>query len=217
MSTRTQVLSSARVRARAVRGDIGAEVRRARLASGLRMTDVGRAIGRSAAWISRAERGLIVSIGFDDLIMLGAAVGLKLWVTTYPAERAIHDAPQLMLLRRFRARVGEMWHWSFEVVVPIARDRRAADAVMEASGARIMVEAFTRIADAQAQLRAVLIKARDMGTSRVVIVVAATKANRRAMAAAATMLAAEFPLGTRATLAALIAGRDPGANGIVVI
>jgi transcriptional regulator with XRE-family HTH domain len=217
MSTRTQVLSSARVRARAVRGEIGAEVRRARLASGLRMTDVGRAIGRSAAWISRAERGLIASIGFDDLIVLGAAVGLKLWATTFPAERAIHDAPQLLLLRRFRARVGEMWRWSFEVVVPIARDQRAADAVMEAAGARIMVEAFTRIADAQAQLRAVQIKARDMGISRVVIVVAATKANRRAMSEAATMLAAEFPLGSRATLAALVAGRDPGANGTVLI
>jgi transcriptional regulator with XRE-family HTH domain len=217
MSTRTQVLSSARVRARAVRCDIGGEVRSARLASGLRMADVGRAIGRSAAWISRAERGLIASIGFDELVVLGAAVGLKLWATTFPAERAIHDAPQLLLLRRFRARVGEMWRWSFEVVVPIARDQRAADAVMETVGATIMVEAFTRISDSQAQLRAVLVKGRDMRMSRVVIVVANTGANRRALAAAATMLAAEFPLGTRAILAALAAGRDPGANGIVVI
>jgi transcriptional regulator with XRE-family HTH domain len=217
VSTRTQVLSSARMRARAVRGEIGGEVRRARLASGLRMTDVGRAIGRSAAWISRAERGLLGSIALDDLVVLGAAVGLKLWVSTFPAERAIHDAPQLMLLRRFRARVGQRWRWSFEVIVPIAGDRRAADAVIDARNARIMIEAFTRISDAQAQLRAVLVKARDMGLSRVVIVVAGTKANRRAMAAAGTMLAAEFPLGTRATLAALAAGRDPGANGIVVI
>ena len=217
MAARTQVLSAARVRARMVRADIGNEIRRARLASGLRLTDVGRAIGRSAAWISRAERGLIASIGFDDLVILGAAVGLKLWASTFPAERAIHDAPQMMLLRRFRARVGEMWRWSFEVVVPIARDQRAADAVMEVADARIMVEVFTRLADAQAQLRAVQVKARDLDISRVVIVVAATKANRRAMAAGATMLASEFPLGTRATLAALGAGRDPGANGIVAI
>ena len=181
------------------------------------MTDVGRAIGRSAAWISRAERGLIASIGFDDLVVLAAAAGLKLWTTTYPSERAIRDAPQLMLLRRFRARVGETWQWSFEVVVPIARDQRAADAVMEAAGARIMVEAFTRLSDAQAQLRAVQVKARDMGIDRIVIVVAATKANRRAMTAAAAMLAAEFPLGTRAVLAALVMGRDPGANGTVVM
>lgn len=217
MSVRSQVLSTARLRARMVRDDVGIEIRRARMASGLKLTDVGRAIGRSAAWISRAERGLIASIGFDDVVVLAAAVGLKLWVTTFPAERAIRDAPQLMLLRRFRARVGETWRWNFEVVVPIARDQRAADAVIEAAGARVMVEAFTRLSDAQAQLRAVQVKARDMGISRVVIVVAATKANRRAMAAAATTLASEFPLGTRATLAALGAGRDPGANGIVVI
>jgi hypothetical protein len=181
------------------------------------MIDVGRAIGRSAAWISRAERGLVASIGFDDLIVLSAAVGLKLWATTFPAERAIHDAPQLNLLRRFRARVGEGWRWSFEVIIPIAHDLRAADAVLESGAVRVMVEAFTRLADAQAQLRAVQLKARDLGINRVVIVVAATSVNRRALAEAASVIAADFPLGTRATLAALAAGRDPGANGIVVV
>jgi hypothetical protein len=181
------------------------------------LADVGRAVRRSPSWISRAERGLVPGVGFDDLVVLGASVGLKLWTTTFPAERAIQDAPQLTLLRRFRARVGEGWHWSFEVIVPIAQDLRAADAVLESGPIRVMVEAFTRLADAQAQLRAVQVKARDMGISRVVIVVAATKVNRRALAEAASVIAADFPIGTRATLAALAAGRDPGANGIVVI
>ncbi len=103
------------------------------------------------------------------------------------------------------------------MIVPIAQDLRAADAVIQSGTVRIMVEAFTRLADAQAQLRAVHVKARDMGIGRVVIVVAATKANRRALAEAASVLAADFPLGTKATLAALTAGRDPGANGVVVI
>jgi transcriptional regulator with XRE-family HTH domain len=217
MPVRTQVLASARVRARTVRGLLGTDIRRARLQAGLRLADIARAIGRSASWISRAERGLVAGIGFDDLVVLGAAVGLKLWTAAYPAERAIHDAPQLGLLRRFRARIGEEWHWSFEVIVPIAHDLRAADAVIQSGTVRIMVEAFTRLADAQAQLRAVHVKARDMGIDRVVIVVAATKSNRRALAEAAGVLAADFPLGTKATLAALTAGRDPGANGLVVI
>ena len=196
---------------------MGMEIRRARLGAGLRLVDVARAIGKSARWTSRAERGLVARIGFDDLVVLGASVGLKLWTTAFPAERAIHDAPQLNLLRRFRARVGEGWRWSFEVIVPIARDLRAADAVIQSGTAKVMVEAFTRLADAQAQLRAVQVKARDMGIGRVVIVIAATKANRHALAQAAGFLASEFPLGTRATLGALSAGRDPGANGIVVI
>ncbi len=196
---------------------MGTEIRQARLRAGLRLVDVGRAIDKSVSWTSRAERGLIARIGLDDLVVLGAAVGLKVWTTTFPAERAIHDAPQLSLLRRFRARVGEGWRWSFEVVVPIPQDMRAADAVLESGATRVMVEAFTRLADAQAQLRAVQVKARDMRIARVVIVIAATKTNRHALAEAAGFLAAEFPLGTRATLGALSAGRDPGANGIVVI
>ena len=80
-----------------------------------------------------------------------------------------------------------------------------------------MIEAFTRLADAQAQFRALLIKARDMGLDRIVIVVADTHANRAALTVAADVVAANFPISTRSTLAALRAGRDPGANGIAFI
>ena len=217
MPVRTHVLATARSRARSLRMQLGQELRGARLASGLRLVDVGRSIGRSAAWVSRAERGLVQRIGFEELVVLGAAVGVKVWTTTFAAERAIRDAPQVALLRRFRSRAGPTWRWSFEVIVPIARDQRAADAVMQIGDVRIMVEAFTRLADAQAQLRAVLLKTRDLGIGRVIIVVAATNTNRRALAEAADLLVADFPLGTRAVLAALKAGRGPGANGVVVI
>jgi hypothetical protein len=179
--------------------------------------DVARTIGKSAAWVSRAERGLLPRIGVADLVVLGAAVGVKVWMTTYPSARVIHDAPQAALLRRFRARVGEGWRWRFEVVVPVPGDQRAADAVIDRPGVRIMVEAFTRLADGQAQLRSLLAKARDLEVSRIVVVVAATRTNRIALAEAQGLLAAEFPLGTRAVLAALAGDRDPGSNGVVVI
>ena len=211
------MLSAARSRARAVRIDLGSEIRHTRLAAGLSLTEVGTAIDRSASWISRVERGIVVGARLDDLIVLGASVGLKVWVTTFPAERAIHDAPQLALLRRFRARVGEHWQWNYEVLVPIQRDLRAADAVIRIGSVVVMIEAFTRLADGQAQLRAVLAKARDMGIGRVILVIAATHANRRALDIAADVVAADFPLGTRAVLTALAAGRDPGANGVVLI
>lgn len=211
------MLAAARVRGRDLRVNLGAEIRRARLAAGLRLADVGRAIGRSGSWVSRAERGLVRGIGLEELTVVGAAVGVRVWAAAYAGERAIADAPQLALLRRFRARVGEMWQWKFEVVVPIAGDRRAADAVLYGATVRILVEAFTRLADAQAQLRSVQAKARDLGIERVVIVIAATNANRRALGMANDAVAANFPLGTRKVLAALAAGRDPGANGIVVI
>lgn len=193
------------------------EIRRARLASGLRMIDVGRAIGRSTSWVSRAERGLIARVSYNDLLVLAAAVGLWMWTSMFPAERAIRDAPQMGLLRRFRARVGERWRWSFEVVLPEHGDRRAADAVMRNDVAVVMVEAFTRLAEAQSQMRAVRLKARDLGIDRVVILLKASAANRRAMGEAADMFAADFPLGTRTVLSALADGRDPGANGVVVL
>lgn len=192
-------------------------MRQARLAAGLRLADVGRTIGRSEAWVSRAERGLSPGISLDELVVLAAAVGRKVWITTFAAERAIRDAPQMALIRRFRARVGEQWRWSFEVIVPIPRDQRAADAVMQRGDLRILVEAVTRLADAQAQLRSIHLKARDMGINRVVVVVAATHVNRRALGEASSTLAVDFPLGTRSLLAALSAGRDPGSNGVVVI
>ena len=217
MSVRVRVLSSARSRGRRVRIDIGADIRGARLAAGLPLSQVGRAINRSASWVSRVERGIVTSVTLDDLIVLGSAVGLKVWVTTFPAERAIHDAPQLALLRRFRARIGDAWQWSYEVLVPIQRDQRAADAVIRTASTVVMIEAFTRLADAQAQLRAVQAKARDMGIGRVVLVIAATHANRNGLDMAADVVAADFPLGTRAVLSALGAGRDPGANGIVLL
>lgn len=217
MSTRVRIISDARQRARWARIDVGGQIRAARMASGLPMRVVGRAIGRSTAWVSRVERGLVANVSFAELCVLAAAVGLKLWTSTYPAERAIRDAPQLRLMQRFRAKVGESWSWSFEVVMPDRLDRRAADCVIRNAAAAVMVEAFTRLADAQHQLRDVRVKARDLGVSRVVLVLQASPTNRRALAEAADVVAADYPLGTRAVLAALSEGRDPGANGIVVL
>jgi transcriptional regulator with XRE-family HTH domain len=217
MAVRTRVLDQARHRARFVRIEIGTEIRRARMAGGIALREAAAAVGRSASWLSRVERGLVATVTLDELLLVSAVVGLRLWVTTFASERAIHDAPQLALLRSFHARIGDVWKWSYEVVVPIARDQRAADAVIRRGAIAIMVEVFSRFADAQAQLRAVHIKARDMGIERIVVVVAASHANRRALAEASHVLAADFPLETRATLAALAGGQDPGANGVVLL
>ena len=217
MPVRVRLIEEARRRASRVRVDLGREIRAARLAAGLRMRDVGHAMGRSASWVSRAERGLLVRVSYVELSVLAAAVGLKMWTTTFPSERLLRDAPQLRLLQRFRARIGEGWRWTFEVVLPDRLDQRAADAVIRNPSGAVMIEAFTRLADAQSQLRAVHLKARDLGVGRVVIVLAESAANRRALAEAADVIAADFPLGTRAVLRALSEGRDPGTNGIVVL
>jgi transcriptional regulator with XRE-family HTH domain len=217
MSTRIRVLETARRRAVGARIDLGSDIRAARLAAGLRLRDVGAAIGKSESWVSRVERGKLADVSYVDLSVLAAAAGRKMWTTMYPAERAIRDAPQLRLLRRFRGRVGEGWRWRYEVILPDRLDQRAADAVIERGSTTVMVEAFTRLSDGQSQLRAVKVKARDLGVPRIVIVLQASMVNRRAVADAAQVVASDFPLGTRSVLAALAAGRDPGANGVVVL
>lgn len=215
MSVRVRVLEEGRDRARRDRIEAGRSIRAARHASGLRMRDVGRAIGRSDAWVSRVERGRLASVSYVDLAVLASAVGLRLRLAAYPAARAIQDAPQLDLLRRLRARIGERWTWRYEVVLPDRLDQRAADAVISRPGAKVMIEAFTRLADGNRQLRAVRLKARDLGVARVVVVLRSSDANRRAVADAHEVLASEFPLSTRAVLRALGEGRDPGADGVV--
>src|SRR5437762_5318688 len=101
--------------------------------------------------------------------------------------------------------------------MPITGDLRAVDARLTLDGCTIAVEAFTRLADFQAQSRASLLKKRDLSATRLVLLVAATHANRRALREAAGIVNASFPLGTRAILRALAAGRDPGADGVVLI
>ena len=95
-------------------------------------------------------------------------------------------------------------------------DRRAFDATLDIPPG-IALEFVTRFHDCQAQLRAAHLKQRDGGFARLIIVVKATHANRRAVAAAADVVATTFPLGTRAVMSALEQGRDPGANGLAFI
>ena len=76
MPARVRLIEEARRRASRVRLDLGLEIRAARLAAGVRMRDVGHAIGRSESWVSRAERGLLVRVGYVELSVLAAAVGL---------------------------------------------------------------------------------------------------------------------------------------------
>ncbi|HLB38380.1 MAG TPA: hypothetical protein VJL31_17555, partial [Gemmatimonadales bacterium] len=96
---------------------------------------------------------------------------------------------------------------------------RAFDALLTSRNGHttVAIEAITRLRDAQAQLRAMARKQRDGQATRLVILLAAGHANRAALNSAADVLATAFPLGTRATLAALASGDDPGANGIVLL
>jgi transcriptional regulator with XRE-family HTH domain len=196
---------------------LGRELRIARVTAGLTQSRVAGRIGTSQSKISRTERGLARDLGVSNLTRHAAVVGLRVHLRFYPGGRHLLDAPQIALLARFRRRISANGTWEQEVPVPIPGDLRAADARVTLPSVTIVIEAITRFADAQAQARAAQLKKRDLGADRLILLLAATAANRRALREAGPDFAAAFPMTTSATLRALAHGEDPGADAIVVL
>jgi transcriptional regulator with XRE-family HTH domain len=197
---------------RRVRADISASRRN----SGLSQDSVGAACGISGSAEGRIESGATRTVDIRTLAAIAAAVGLELRVRAYPAGDAIRDAGQARLLERFRVRLSPSLRWSTEVPLPIAGDLRAWDAVIRGPGWRTAVEAETVLDDIQALERRLTLKRRDGDVDHVILLVADTRRNRRALAGAPAAFA-DLPMRTREVLAALRDGRDPGQNGIVIL
>lgn len=216
MPSRANAIEDAARRAGRQLDDAVNELRDARRAAGLSQSTVARALGCSPQLISLLE-GRVVDPGSIQLARWGAAVGLDLPIRTFPGGSPLRDAGQLRLLRRFRASLGELWTWHTEVAVSAdPRDRRAIDAVLSRPPHRIGVEAVGRLTDAQAQVRALLLKQAASGVDRFVVVLADSRHNRLALAEAAPTLEPAFPLSSRETMRVLRAGSVPRANGIVM-
>ena len=185
--------------------------------AGLSQSSVAQAIGVSHSWISRAEQGSGADLTLPMLARWAATVGLAVRTSLYPLIAPIRDLRQVALIGRLSARASPTWRIRLEVPVPIAGDLRAVDMLLSAPGCSIVVEAITRLSDVQAQLRAAQLKQRDLHAERLMLLISDTQPNRHALRAAASILATEFPLGSRSALAALVEGKDPGANAIIVL
>jgi hypothetical protein len=96
------------------------------------------------------------------------------------------------------------------------RDRRALDVVLAGSAGSIGLEATTRLTDAQAQIRAAILKQKAARLDRILLVLADTRHNRAAVVDAAPSLDGAFPASPREVLRALRAGALPPANGIIL-
>lgn len=190
------------------------ELREARRRGGLTQQVVASAIGVSHQTVLRNEKGFR---GISPILLArhAAAVGLRARIKLYPDGEALRDAGQVALIRRFRGQAGDAGHWAFEVPIPESGDQRALDAVLTLPGGRVGIEFYTRLADAQAQLRAANLKKRDARLDRLVVVVQATRANRRALREAGSILT-DFPGSGRRIMAAFAAGDLPPFDGVVV-
>ena len=178
---------------------------------------IAKAIGRSDAWVSWTESGANAKLSIVDASRMLSCVGLELSVRGYPAGRGVRDEAQLDLLARLRLVVASRWEWRTEVPMPIAGDSRAWDVVLRGPGVSIGVEAETRLRDLQAVDRRIMLKLRDSGFDRAIILVGATRTNRLILREIGESVRANYPVSSRQALDALANGRDPGGNAIMVL
>jgi len=197
--------------------ELGDELREARLRAGLTQTAVATSLGTTRRRVGWIESGRVGSLSLTDVVAQAGLVGLRLHARFYPAGPPIRDAAQVALMDRFRRRLAPDWQLRLEAPLPIQRDQRAWDMLLRAGRLTIGIEAITRLRDVQAQVRAAQLKRREAGTQRLVLLVAATHANRRALSAAEALMRADFTVGTRPAMAALAAGRDPGGDALVLL
>jgi transcriptional regulator with XRE-family HTH domain len=202
---------------RKVCADIGQEIRSARIAAGLSQAALGRAARSSQAAISRMEAGESSKVGVGTLSRVLAVLGLRLSLKAYPQGPPVRDAAHGALLQKLRRMVDPKVKWRFEVPVSAdPDDLRAWDSEIQVPVVT-RVEAETRLHDIQALQRRLELKQRDGSPGYVILLVAGTHANRRILREDGAVLRLAYPLATAQVLAALRAGRDPGANGIVVL
>jgi transcriptional regulator with XRE-family HTH domain len=195
---------------------LGSEWQHARVAAGLAQRHVAAAVGASRSRISRIERGEVRGLTIVRAAEISAVLGMDLTVRQFPAGPPLRDAGHIALLARFDGVVSPPYRITREAPMPIAGDRRAWDRRLDGP-ACIGVEAETRVADLQDLEREIALKVRDSGVNRAILLLARSRHNRELLRAELPSLRQSFPLGTREVLAALRAGRDPGANGLIVL
>lgn len=218
MATRDRRLDRALATSRRLAIGAIAEIRNARVAGGLSQQAVGLAVGVSASQVARFERGALHDLRLEQLCRLSSAVGLQPSLRFYPDGDPVRDVGQVRLLERLRSRTAPPLVWRLEVPLQGQNDARAWDAIVEGTGCIDAIEAETRLRDLQATERKVGRKLRDDTTvQHLILLVADTRANRRALAEERDALRAQFPLDTRVALLNLGQGRCPGANAIVIL
>jgi transcriptional regulator with XRE-family HTH domain len=216
MATTERRLAEADRRARRLLAAVGDEIRNARLGIGISQATLGRAAAMSRTKVGRIEQGR-PETSVCDLTRLSGLVGLDLSVRAYPGGQPLRDGAHGRLIDALRRRLGRPLRLRTEVPLPVSGDPRAWDGVIVGGTMPVGLEAEMRLRDAQAVDRKIALKQRDGGIDVVILLIADTHANRRALAAVGPALGERFPLRTRAVLEALGDGVVPPASGIVLL
>lgn len=216
MPVRERVIDEGTRRGRAINRMIGAEVLGARRMAGVSQDKLGAAAGLSGSEVGRIERDEAPWLTVVQASRLLKAIGLDLSAKTYPSGPPIRDAGHLRLLAEFEARLPPALECIREWPIPNDRDKRAIDILVRGLPLRTGVEGETNLHDLQALERDINGKRRDARLERMILLIRDSKRNRIILRGA-DALRRSFPLDPRAVMAALGRGRDPGADGIVVL
>jgi len=173
-------------------------------------------VGISHTQVLRIERGLAPHVDIGTIGRMASVLGHELSIATYPICTPVRDAAHIALLVRLRGRVHPTIRWRSEVPVPIPGDLRSADATLDGDRFDAVVEAETRLGDVQGVERRTAAKARDLGVKRVVLLLLDSRHNREVVRTT-PWLRERFPIGTRAALAALGRGEDPGGDCLIFL
>jgi len=216
MSLRDTPAAIGQRRSRQLSQRIVEELVNARIAAGLSQRELARRVGVSPMRIARAEAGYPSALTIDLIARLAAVLGMQLAASLYPDGDPVRDRAQLALIGRFRPRLARALRWRDEVPIPIAGDRRSGDGLIQAERWSALVEAESRVGDLQLVERRAAAKQRDLGASRLILLIADTRHNREVLRLHPELLE-RFPVGTRRCLAALGRGVDPGGDCLVVL
>jgi transcriptional regulator with XRE-family HTH domain len=218
MPVRDSRLDRAHANADSIVAEAVREFQTSRRALGLSMREAGAAVGMSTSQVSRICAGRTIEVTVEQLCRLHSAVGLRSVMRAYPDGDPVRDIAQVRLLERLRVRTSQDLRWRTEVPVHGSTDARAWDAMVEGHDCREGIEAVSRFGDAQMILRRLMRKLRDdTRVGHVVLLLADTHANRRALEEVRASLVADLPLDTRAILRALGRGECPRGSGIVIL
>lgn len=200
-----------------MRARLASELREARLGAGVSLDAVAHASGLSAAQVRRIERGDVPGVSLANLCVLFAVLGMRLSARPYPAGPPLRDAAHARLLARFKAQLREPVRMRTEVPLGGEGDPRAWDAELMQGDDTCKLEAETVLRDLQAVDRRVARKLADDGALRVILLVAATRRNRRVLREFGDLISARYRLDTRAVLGHLRSGRLPPASGVCIL